>query len=166
MELKFSCNQPAIDKLVRALVALGDVEVPRDAREGLNLLSVALGKIQRRRSELAETESRLTVHCRLWQAEVSSRDAAYRIKLDDMLLNDPEVRVAPNKEARMARARARAIHERQRLDEARKEHAALVALLEVAKVARDNLKNAKESISAVTRIAEMELINSGMPTRR
>lgn len=162
LKLRFSVDQPMLDRLVKSLVALGVVEIPNDTRDGLGKLSEALAKVQTRRSELAETEARLVVHARRWAAEVKARKAEFDIKIDDMLLNDPEVRSAPNKEARMARARARAVQERISLEDARKEHAVLTSLCDVVKAARENLKNAKESISQIRSIAEMEMMSTGI----
>ena len=149
-------------KLIDAIIALGEVNVPRDIRGGLHLLGHALSRVVQGRQTLARIESRVMVHTGMWSAEVTALEAEYKIKLDDLMVNDAHVRGAPNAEARAARARQMCVEERRQVSLAKKERAVWEALSKVCSQVRENLKTAKESVSRLCDIAEMEVNTAGL----
>lgn len=156
--MRVSSQQAALDKLVMAIVKLGALDIPREVTvAGMSEYGSILSRIVDRRQQLASVEARILIQHTSWQAEFKGREADYKIKVDDLVENDPHVRSSPNKEGRMARARSAAIDERRSMEEARKESAIWGSLLTVCARTREDLKNAKESVARICHIIEMEL---------
>lgn len=153
-------SQAAIEHLIETIVALGDLKLPSGSE--LRPLGSALETVNERRQVLTRVQARILVQSKTWAAEVSGRDAEYRIKVADLYENDERVKAAPSKDARMARARAFSVNEVRRITEAKKAHAAWTALLQVCENVQSNLKIAKESISRFLDIAAMELQATAM----
>lgn len=160
MQASAHTNPEQIEALITSLTALGSVPIPSGTAEGFRPLGAALETINHRRQMLTRTHARILVLAKTWAAEAIGRKAEHEIKVADLYENDPEVRAAPNRDGRMARARARAVEEHRSVVLARKEQATWAALLQVCETVQDNLKIAKESVSRLLNIAEMELQSS------
>ena len=154
-------NVEGMNRLIEAIVGLGEVSVPSDIMGGLHLLGQALERVINNRQALSRIHARVLVNAKTWASEVRGREAEYKIKLDDLVNNDPHVKGGPNNEARMARARSLCIFDYRKVVEAQKEKGVWDALLEICDQTRENLKIAKESVSRLCSIAEMQVTDAG-----
>ena len=165
MESRAHVDAAAVERLVVSITALGSIVIP-DGNTGLAEFHKTLQAINDRRQVLTRTHARILVQSKTWQAETAGRKAELEIRIADLYENDPEVRSAPSRDARMSRARAKSLSGFRAVVSARKEQAVWSALLEICDRVADDLKMAKESVSRLIHLAEMQALNAGFVTRR
>ena len=85
-----------------------------------------------------------------------SAEADYKVKVDDLTVNDPEVKSAPNADARKARARFKAVVERKVYSKLKESFTIWGSVLTIIEAAQDDLKVAKEAISKMVSVFELE----------
>lgn len=151
-------NQKALDALITRIVKISEIAIPRDASAvGLSSLRECLVAANEKRQELTRIHSRILVRTKMLDARVRELDATWKIKVDDALVNDSEVKAASNADARLARARARFVADRREIGNERERLAMWKAIEEVCISCSENLKIAKESISRMIAIYELEM---------
>lgn len=165
MESRAHCDPAAVERLVGTITALGSILIP-NGDKGLDAFQCVLQAINDRRQVLTRTHARILVQAKTWAAEASGRKAELEIRIADLIENDSEVRSAPTKDARLSRARAKSLDAYRSVVAAKKEQAVWSALLEICDRVADDLKLAKESVSRLIHLAEMQALNAGMLQRR
>lgn len=148
------------DRTVQAISALGVVPIPGPGPT-YDELRRALVTISGRRDRLATLMARITMRAREAKNRLVNAEAALRIRVDELLVNDAEVRSARAVE-QLSRARIKAAVEGREVLAAELDRQLWDGMVDVCSMAEKNLQIAKEQVSKLVQIAELEAAGHGL----
>ena len=154
-------SQADADKMVKAVSALGSIQLPTGGGLSAQELGRFLAIVMDRRERLSEYHSRVVIKTRVLEARVKNQEAILKIRFDDYYVNDETVKRKATGDGRRAMAGVLCLPQREVLNELRTELAFWTSALEVIEMAQENLKGAKESIRQMIHVIELEIDSGG-----